>query len=162
MTISRSSHKLVTTNMSLIQRLVRWLLPVGGATPGIDEWNVTSASIQKLVLTCPSCSGSLANHQFASLGQRVLDREFSPDGDSFLNAVREHNWTRVKEWQEWNPAKDVESCDFLRCPLGCDVVLVSIWRAELFDENSLVHYEALERGHSVDKYLGSPWRLLAI
>jgi len=125
--------------------------------------NTEATNLRRMLELCPACQRGLENHRYTLFGMTVASRENEERLGEFSNALKTHDWSKAKEFSEFDGGYNALEAYALKCVSGSFVLLVVRDPFELFDSSSILHSEVLnqESGADLETVLGADnWRSL--
>ena len=92
---------------------------------------------------CTHCSSALSGHEYALLASCVIAKEKGGALVGFFEAIKNHHWPKVNEFQIWLGGADDVEAYVVRCAGRNLTVVVIKTHFELFQGAQLLYSEAL-------------------
>jgi hypothetical protein len=125
--------------------------------------NAEAATLRRMLKLCPACQRGLEDHRYTLLGMTVASRENEQRLGEFSNALKTQDWSKAKEFSEFDGGYNALEAYALKGVSGSFVFLVVRDPFELFESSSILHSEVLNResGADLERVLGGEnWRSL--
>jgi hypothetical protein len=109
---------------------------------------IVTENLQLMLGHCPICDQEFTGHYYARFAVTVLTNENGQRVNDFLTILREHRWTDVMKFREFDPLCDALVAQALRCA-GRQIVWMAIREPfELGDTSSILEQEILDHEDS--------------
>lgn len=106
------------------------------------------ANLRRMLGRCPVCDQEFTGHYYARFALTPLAKENERHVNEFLTALREHRWSDVIEFRDFEPLSDALGAHALRCA-GRQIVWLAIRDPfELGDTQSIIEQEILDHEDS--------------
>ena len=122
-----------------------------------------ATNLRRMLELCPACQKGFENHRCILFGMTVASKENEEGLGEFSNAPKTHDWSKAKEFSEFDGGYNALEAYALKCVSGSFVLLVVRDPFELFESSSILHAEVLnqESGADLETVLGADnWRSL--
>ena len=93
---------------------------------------------------CPICGQNMGEHRYISFARVPLTREKQSDYTQMMDAVKNHEWNLLRDFQEWEPLAADAEVYLIRCPAGQYNLAVIYAAYSLGDVNYVIHQEELQ------------------
>ena|SRR5690242_6366439 len=116
--------------------------------------------LAELLGTCAHCRSGLQGHEYALLATSVVVKGKDDALVSFFQAVKEHLWPKLREFQNWLGRADNVEAYIVRCSGQNLTVAIIKTHFELLHSPRLLHIEALtkeEGNRLLDAFAGLKW-----
>lgn len=103
-------------------------------------------ALTELLETCPHCKRGLSGHEYVQFATAVVPKEKDGTLQAFFQAIKDHDWTKLQEFQNWDPLGDDVEAYAVRCSTHGFSVVVTKTHFELFQGNRLLFCETMPAG----------------
>ena len=110
-----------------------------------EKGTAIAEQLKKILKRCPICKQeSFKDHSYLLLATTVIREEERDRVDAFVEALKNHRWSQLHQFQEWEGAYDNLVAYLCRCVQGNIALLTVHDSMELFYSPSLIELEILD------------------
>lgn len=128
---------------------------VGFASTSIEPGLAFRAEMRRAIPVCPACQQALDGHFYQQIASIAFVEGREGVFPAMLEAVRSHQWEKLKSFQEWEGVLNDAVVYIFRCPNGRYSLFVIFDPFELYESYRLIHQEPLQADDS--PILAKPW-----
>lgn len=103
--------------------------------------SATAAKLRMILPKCPICGQSMEGHFFGLLASMALGSSQEPSIARFFGIVRQHGWSQLAEFNEWNGTSDNLVAYVIRGMHASGVVIVVKNVFELYEQDEIILQE---------------------
>jgi hypothetical protein len=109
----------------------------------MNQPEATAGVLRKLLTKCPACTNEAGGHRFAELATVIIGDQERPRLTAFFSHLRGHEWSKLIEFKDWRPDRDILVGYALRCPSGDGLVVAVKSPYELYSPYEIFLQEAV-------------------
>ncbi len=127
--------------------------------PKQDPNLAVAESLAQLLGSCPRCQSGFTGHEYALLATWVVPKQKDETLSKYFEAVKQHDWPKLREFQSWLGGSDDIEAYAIRCSETVNIV-VRKTHFELFHADQLLYSEPLppqESNRLLDTFAEVHW-----